>query len=386
MNATRLLTVSFLRVYFQGATTHWGIQCVDFDAVVDRLVPLSFNQTYPLPRAICVSSHRRCYASDAARSIVSKTITVSGHRIPLKRWPSVDRISGDGRWPFCYEGGGDRYGGANVTATCGSHGKCLDACFLDNDVTPPTVVWCGNSTKQFPVKWDHGSDEVGWKPWKNGQPRNEDADVIELDTPLVINRASGVGAIARHGSHWVLHRNDGACLAPMQWSDGACHVLVHGVCYLYDREASVHCVNLMPFPPGAVVALTWQPRLTRSSVQPFEPKTMHLFCLDLSNHDPERFLTCLERLYLLAREEMSRLSPFRLVGRPSTVLIRVAPSSAHDSKRQLSIAQLGSIVVSVSLGIAVWGVITITASNVSSSLNLLETCIARLKDALEVSY
>lgn len=386
MNATHLLTVSFLRVYFQGDTTHWGIQCVIFDAEVDRRVSVSFSQTYPLPRAICVSSHRRCYASDGTRSIVSRTITVNDRRIPLKKWPSVDRIPGDGRWPFCFDGGGDRYGGANVTATCGSHGKCLDACFLDDDTTPPTVVWCGNSTNQFPVRWDHGSRGVGWKPWKNGHPRNEDVDAIELDSPLVINHASGVSAIARHGSQWVVRRDDGVCLAPMQWSDGACHVLVHGVCYLYDREASVHCVNLMPFPPGSMVALTWQPRLTRSSVQPFEPKTVHLFCLDLSNHDPQRFLICMEKFYLLAREEMSRLSPFRLVGRPSTVLIRVAPVSTHHRKRQLGIVQWGSIVVSVSLGIAIWGVITVTASNVSSSLKVFETYITQLTDALELSY
>lgn len=94
MIATTLLTVSFLRVYFQGPTTHWGIQCVDFDQRVDRRQSVSFDQTYPVPKLVCASSKRRCYASDAAHAIVARTTIVDGRRIPLRYWPSVDSIPG----------------------------------------------------------------------------------------------------------------------------------------------------------------------------------------------------------------------------------------------------------------------------------------------------
>lgn len=386
MNVTGLLTVSFLRVYFQGPTTHWGIQCIDFDQAVDRRETVSFDQTYPLPRLVCVSSHRRCYASDGTRAIVANTVTVNDLRIPLRYWPSVDNIPGNGRWPFCFGGGGARYGGANVTATCGRHSGCLDVCFADDDVAPPTVVWCHNSTVQARVQWDDGTRDPGWRPWKEGHPRDDSTDVIELDSPLVINRASGTSVIARHASQWIVRRNDGVCLAPVKWSDGTCHVLVHGICYQYDREASVRCVDLMPYPPGAVVALIWRPRLVRSSIQPLELETTDLFCLELSDHDSTRFLACLEKFFPFARRGMSSLSPFILDGRPSTVFIRVAPAQRQDRKQELDVTGWTSIAISVALGVVAWEVVAVAALCISSQVRFVERCIASVVDDLELTY
>ena len=379
MNATQLLTVSLLRMYFQGPATHWGIQCIDFDEAVDRHQSVSFNQTYPLPRLVCISSYRRCYARDGAHAIVAQAISVGGGRlIPLQKWPVVDMIPGDGRWPFCFGGGGGIHGGANVTATCGSNGDCLDTCFSDDDITPPRVVWCDNSTVKVPVMWDDSAQKVGWRPWGEGPFRDDSTDVIEIDSPLLINRASGTSVIARHGSSWIVRRNDGICVAPMQWSDGMCHVLVNDVCYHYDHQASVKCLDLMPFPPGAVVALSWRPLLVRSSVQPFEPGTTDLFCLESSDHDPARFIACLKKLYSLSRRGMSSLSPLAVQGRSSTVLIRVAPAKPQGRKINFSASRWGSIVISIALGVTVWGVIAIAASRTSSQVYLVETCITQL--------
>ena len=386
MNVTELFTVSFLRVYFQGPITHWGIQCIDFDRPVDVHAPVSFNQTYPLPRLVCISSHRRCYASDEAHAIVAETVTVAARRIPLRTWPSVDTIPGDGQWPFCFAGGGAKYGGANVTATCGIHGDCLDTCFAEEDTTPPAFVWCKNATVQVPVKWDDGTRNVGWTPWADGHPRDDHADVIEVDSPMVINRASGASVIARHGSHLIVQRDDGVCLAPPRWLDGTCHVIVHGICYAYDRKASVHCIDLIPFPPGAVVALTWRPHLLKSLVQPLEPATTDLFCLESSDHDPEKFVSCLQRFSRLARTGISSLSPFAVMGRPSTVLIRVAPAKRYNGERELEVAQWLSIIVSIALGVVIWTVMTIAALCASSQLHLLEHRILRVSRELQLSY
>ena len=386
MNATRLLSLAFLRVYFQGPTTHWGIQCIDFDRPLDVRVPVSFNQTYPVPSLVCRSSKRRCYASDEAHAIVAETITVNTtQRVPLRRWPSVDRIPGDGRWPYCFGGGGAKYGGANVTATCGHDGNCLDVCFTDQDVTSPGMVWCQNATSRVPVRWDDGTLDEGWTPWMNGSPRDS-IDVIELDSPVVINRATGVGAIARHGSQWVVRRHDGVCLVPMQWTeDVECHVSIHGICYVYDREASVRCIDLLSYPPGAMVALIWRPRLVRSTIQPLEPATTDLFCLRSSRHDPARFLKCLDKLRPLARRGISSLSPFTLAGRSSTVLIRVAPAE-RLRHQNCDLAQWASIVLSMSVGIIVWALVAIAATRTASRLHWFERWMASVAQKLEVAY
>ena len=384
MNGTGLLTLAFLRVYFQGPTTHWGIQCVDFDQLVDLHVHVSFGQTYPVPRLICRSTHRRCYASDEAHAIVSKEVTVASLRVPLRRWPTVDRIPGNGRWPFCFSGGGAAYGGANVTATCGVDSDCLDVCFEDEDSTAEEVVWCKNATVQKEVIWDEKAREKGWLPWKNGQPRDDGADVVELDSPRVINRATGTSAISRHGSQWIVRRNDGVCLAPARLTDSSCHVMVHGICYAYDRSASIQCIDLEPFPPGAVVALSWQPRLLRTSIQPLEPATTDLFCLEKSVHDPLRFLSCIDRLYPLGRKGLSSLSPFVLVGRPSTVLIRVASVGKYDGGRRLNVAQWGSIVISITLGAIIWTILAAAGSRSTSQLHFLEQRVARATHELDI--
>lgn len=386
MIATTLLTVSFLRVYFQGPTTHWGIQCVDFDQTVDRRQSVSFDQTYPLPKLVCASSNRRCYASDAAHAIVAETIIVDGRRIPLRYWPSVDSIPGDGRWPFCFGKRGARYGGVNVTATCGRHSECLDVCFADDDISPPMVVWCHNSTVKTPVQWERGTRDAGCKPWANGPPRNESMDVIELDSPLLINRDSGTNVIARHASQWIVRRNEGICLAPVKWSDGSCHVLVHGICYQYDGEASVRCVDLVPFPPGSVVALTWRPRLVRTSLQPLEVDTTDIYCLELSNHDPARFLACLEKLGPLARRGMVSLSPFVFYGRPSTVFIRVAPTRRHGNEQRWDFTGWTGVAITFALGLIAWKVITIAALHNSSQVCFVERCITEVVRELGLNY
>ena len=383
---TLLLTVSFLRVYFQGPTTHWGIQCVDFDQTVDRGQSVSYDQTYPVPKLVCVSSKRRCYASDAANAIVARTTIIDGRRIPLRYWPSVDSIPGNGRWPFCFGEDGATDGGVNVTATCGRHSGCLDVCFADDDISPPTVVWCRNSTVETPVQWERGTPDTGWQPWENGPPRNDSNDVIELDSPLVINRTSGTNAIARHGSQWIVRRNEGICLAPVKLSGGSCHVLVHGIFYRYDGEVSVRCVDLIPFPPGSVVALTWRPRLVRASVQPLEVDTTDIYCLELSNHDPARFLACVEQLRPLARRGSTSLSPFVFYGRPSTVFIRVAPSRRHGNEERWDFTGWTSAAITVALGLVAWEVITIAALRISSQVRFVERCITDAVRELGLDY
>lgn len=386
MNGTGFLTVAFLRIYFQGPTSHWGIQCVDFDRVVGIHVDVSFNQSYPLPKLVCHSAKRRCYAIDGAHAIVSDEIVVSSVRVPLRRWPSVDRIPGDGQWPFCFSGGGAKYGGANTTATCGPDSDCLDVCFSDEDNTSRDVVWCRNGTVQTSVTWDDRTREEGWQPWRNGQPREESIDVVEIDSPVVVNRATGVHVVARHGTQWTVPRNDGVCLTPVQWTDSSCHVMVHGICYAYDHETSVRCVDLLPFPPAATVALTWQPRLVKTIIQPLEPATTDLFCLESSAHDPLRFLTCIKKLYPLARQGLSSLSPFVMVGRRSTVFVRVAPSVRTGGGHGFVVAQWGSIILSIGLGFAVWAIVAVTGTRITSHKHLLEHLVARVARELDVNY
>lgn len=188
------------------------------------------------------------------------------------------------------------HGGANVTATCGADADCLDVCFEDEVGITENVVWCKNATRRKSVIWDDHVQEDKWQPWMYGQPRNHTQDVIELDSPVVLNRATGTSVFARHGSQWVVRRNEGVCLAPVWLTESSCHVIIHGICYAYDRTRSVHCVDLDPFPPGTVVALNWEPQLQRTSVQPLDPLTTDLYCLDKSGHDPLRFMACLRRL------------------------------------------------------------------------------------------
>lgn len=385
-NITGLLALAFLRVYFQGPTTHWGIQCVDFDRQVDLHVRVSFNQTYPVPKLVCRSTQRQCYASDGSHAIVSEDITVDSVHVPLRRWPSVDRIPGNGRWPFCFGGGGAMHGGANVTATCGAGADCLDACFEDEVGITENVVWCKNATTRKSVIWDDHVQEDKWQPWMYGQPRNHREDVIELDSPVVLNRATGTSVFARHGSQWVVRRNEGVCLAPVRLTESSCHVIIHGICYAYDRTRSVHCVDLDPFPPGAVVALNWEPHLQRTSVQPLDPLTTDLYCLDKSGHDPLRFMACLHRLYRLARKGLPSLSPFVVVGRPSTVFIRVAPVERGDSGRRLTITQWESIVISLGLGFAIWLVLATAGSRLNSHVYTLEQTVGQFAQELEVNY
>lgn len=262
-----------------------------------------------------------------------------------------------------------------MTATCGHDGDCLDVCFTDQDVTSPGMLWCQIATSQVPVRWDAGTLDEGWTTWMDGSPRDS-IDVIELDSPVVINRATGVGAIARHGSQWVVPRQDGVCLVPMQWTNYVeCHVSIHGICYVYDREASVRCIDLLPYPPGAMVALIWRPRLV----------TTDLFCLRSSRHDPARFLKCLDKLCPLARRGISLRSPFTVAGRSSTVLIRVAPAE-RLRHQNFDLAQWASIVLSMSVGIIVWALVAIAATRTASRLHWFERWMASVAQKLEVAY
>ena len=269
------------------------------------------------------------------------------------------------------------YGGANVTATCGLDTDCLDVCFQDEVGITDDLVWCKNATIQKTVIWDDQIQEEKWQPWMYGQPRSDIEDVIELDSPVVLNRATGTSVFARHGSQWIARRNDEICLTPAQLTESSCHVMVHGICYAYDSTASVDCVDLAPFPPDAIVALTWQPRLQRTPIQPLDSTTTDLYCLEKSAHDPLRFLACLGRFYPLSRQGLSSLSPFVLVGRPSTIFIRVAPMERTDGGRRLAVAQWGSIVVSLGLGFVIWVVVAAAGSRVTSHLHLLEQSIAK---------
>lgn len=386
MNATGLLTFAFLRVYFQGPTTHWGIQCVDFDRQVDLHVHVSFIQKYPVPKLVCRSTQRQCYASDGSHAIVSKDIIVDSVHVPLRKWPSVDRIPGNGRWPFCFGGGGAMYGGANITATCGLDADCLDVCFQDELGTTTDTVWCKNATTRKTVIWDDHTQEEKWRPWMYGQPRNDVEDLIELDSPVVLNRATGTSVFARHGSQWIVRRNDAVCLTPARLTEFSCHVMVHGICYDFDSTASVDCVDLTPFPPGSIVALTWQPRLKRTPIQPLDSTTVDLYCLEKSAHDPLRFLACLGRFCPLSRKGLSSLSPFVLVGRSSTIFIRVAPVERTDGGRRLAVAQWASIVVSLGLGFVIWVVVAAAGSRVTSHLHLLEQSMATFLQEFLVDY
>lgn len=47
----------------------------------------------------------------------------------LRKWLFVDRIFGNGRWLFCFGGGGVMYGGVNVMVICGLDIDCFDVCF-----------------------------------------------------------------------------------------------------------------------------------------------------------------------------------------------------------------------------------------------------------------
>ena len=386
MNVTSTFSVAFLRVFFHGVAAYWGIQCVDLKQSIDLFDRVVFNQTYPIPDLICKSSRRRCYASNATHAVVSQTVALNGQEIPLKRWYPVDRVPGDGRWPYCLGGGGIKYSGANLTATCGPFGRCLDVCFSDDDSTPSTTVWCYNSSVKVSVKWDEVTNDLRWKPWTQGHPRDDVSRVIELDQPLVVNRATGIATIGRQGSQWVVSRGDEICVIPLQWTNGSCHVLLHGVCYRFDLEASVRCTNLTPFPPGAVVALIWTPRLVRSSIQPFEPETTYLFCLETTYHDPQRFLVCLERFYPMARKGMSLLSPFSFDGRTTTVLVRVAPIKRYGPKQKLGVTQWGSFTISFALGIVIFVLVTTTASGVSSLFNIVETHIDSIVRELKLIH
>lgn len=384
MNATGLLTLATLRTFFQRPSSHWGIQCVDFDRPVDLHIPVSFNQTYAVPRLVCLSTKRRCYASDGAHAIVSQEAIVASLRVPLRRWPSVDRIPGNGRWPFCFSGGGALYGGANVTASCGADSDCVDVCFRDEDRVTEEAVWCDNATVRKAVVWDDETRDEGWRPWKNGHPRNKSVDVVELDSPVILNRATGTSVIARHGSRWILRRNEEVCLIPVQFTDSSCHVIVHGICYAYDRKVSIRCVDLKPFPPGAVVALIWQPRLTRTAMQPLDPDSTDLFCLEMSGHDPLRFLKCIDRLYPLARKGASSLSPFVLVGRSSTVFIRVAPANQADDGQRLNAVQVGSILISIGLASAIWVTVAVARSRSRSHSHYLEQWVTWVTQELGI--
>ena len=344
---------------------------MDFERSIDLWETISFHQTYPLPDLVCTSSSRRCYRSNATHAIVSPTVEVRGDKFSLRTWYPVDRVPGDGRWPFCL-------GRANVSATCGVLQRCVDMCFSDDDANLSNLVYCHNSSLPMRVKLRADASNV--------DRAESPSRVIEIDSPLVINRATGTAAIGRQGSQWVARRGDQICIAPLQWTGGTCHVLLHGICYEYDPKASIRCIDLMPFPPGAVVALTWSPRLVRSSVQPLEPETTYLFCIESSYYDPERFLSCLKHFYPLARKGMSILSPFNLEGRSTTVLIRVAPIEQSGQRQKLGVAQWGSFVTSFSLGIATWVVITIAAVRLSSLLNIVDECVNYLAKELDVIY
>ena len=97
-------------------------------------------------------------------------------------------------------------------------------------------------------------------------------------------------------------------------------------------------------------------------MQPFEPETTYLFCVETTYHDPQRFLVCLERFYPMARRGMSLLSPFSFDGRTTTVLVRVAPIKRYGPKQKLGVAQRGSFIISFALGIVIFVWITMTAS------------------------
>lgn len=317
--------------------------------VVDG-VNVTINQSAPFPALVCVGRFQRCFESNATHAVMAKTATISTPNgtwtARLKRWTTTATMfAADGRWPYCKGGGGLLESGLNVSATCGgAHGgdegddrSCLDLCLaLDGSATEQ--VFCRSSWAEHrdlgrhlarPTKWISATEHADWKPWRARRITPIDSDVVTYDTPVVAasynllssagGNGEGDGAFAYFSGRPLALEADivgKLCVRPVFSQNPHCHVVLHGVCYLFDKS-SWKCVNFSSktgggYPSGGEVFISWAPKLVRSSYQPGRSSTEKRaasFCLLSSRGRIDTLLACLE-----AADAADRLPPLLLSG------------------------------------------------------------------------
>ena len=227
------------------------------------------------------------------------------------------------------------------------------------DIRPRAAIW----SRREATRDEEYEIGAGWVPWSVERRAPSDTDAVAYDTPVAYVEHDPGGALTYVGKRGRLDAplafeaepDRRLCLRPLFPRNELCHVAVHGVCYLFDLDESVRCVDLSGLPTASEVTLHWAPRLKRSPFQPGRSRNaLRAFCLSACRGRVESFLACMEEadgvrpnsragsLGVVASSAFSldgRDAEFhrRLTGRTSTIRLLLVPPATRPVGRRLRI-------------------------------------------------